>query len=161
MADSTENQLGRIARYDGWADGYDEYLTTPLYEKMPAHLARLVGRGRGLCVDLGCGTGVHLAVLGSLGWSVIESTSLPTGPFVKMEGGSDGVARIYSNYRETRRTFVGPGIGQGIRSKIGVRHVPLAEMLNKLVEAGLQLVRVEELGDGTVPWLFAFVASKP
>jgi SAM-dependent methyltransferase len=71
MADSTENQLGRIARYDGWADGYDEYLTTPLYEKMPAHLARLVGRGRGLCVDLGCGTGVHLAVLGSLGWSVI------------------------------------------------------------------------------------------
>jgi hypothetical protein len=37
----------------------------------------------------------------------------------------------------------------------------LAELLNKLVEAGLQLVSVEELGDGTVPWLFAFVASKP
>jgi hypothetical protein len=33
-------------------------------------------------------------------------------------------------------------------------------MLNKLVQAGFQLVRVEELGDGSVPWLFAVVASK-
>jgi predicted TPR repeat methyltransferase len=71
MADGTENQMGRVARYDGWANWYDEYLTTPLYEKVPAHLARLVGRGRGLCVDLGCGTGVHLEVFGSPGWSVV------------------------------------------------------------------------------------------
>jgi SAM-dependent methyltransferase len=229
MADSTENQLGRVARYDGWADWYDEYLTTPIYEKMPTHLADLVGRGRGLCVDLGCGTGAHLAVLGSLGWSVVgvdlsadqlrlasdrwplvvqaDVCDLPfaserleccvsvltltdfddvglffaetarvlarrgrlvvvathpcfVGPFAKMEGGAEGIARIHPGYRDTDRTFVGPGIGHGIRSKVGVRHVPLAEMLNKLVQAGFQLVRVEELGDGSVPWLFAFVASK-
>lgn len=225
MVDSTEDQPGRVARYDGWADWYDEYLATPIYEKIPAHLADLVGPGRGLCVDLGCGTGAHLGVLGSLGWSVIgvdlsadqlrlasgrwplvvqaDVCDLPfaserleccvsvltltdfddlgpflaetarvlarrgrlvviathpcfVGPFVQMEGGADGIAKIHPGYRETRRTFA----GQGIRSKVGVRHVSLAEMLNKLVEAGLQLVRVEELGDGSVPWLFAFVASK-
>jgi ubiquinone/menaquinone biosynthesis C-methylase UbiE len=230
MDNSAENQAGIVARYDGWAEWYDEYLTAPLYEEIQAHLARLVGPGRGLCVDLGCGTGVHLAVLGSLGWSVIgvdlsadqlrlasnrwsllvqaDVCDLPiaserleccvsaltltdlddvgpffaetfrvlarsgrlvviathpcfVGPFVTMEGSAEGVARVHPGYRETRRTFVGPGIGQGIRSRVGVRHVPLAELLNKLVEAGLQLVRVDELGDGTVPWLFAFVASKP
>ncbi len=77
-----------------------------------------------------------------------------------MEQGPDGVAHIYPGYRHTERVFEGPGIGQGIRSKVGVRHVPLSELLNKLVSAGFQLLLVEELGDGTIPWLFAFVAKK-
>jgi SAM-dependent methyltransferase len=230
MEDPAEDQPARPARYDGWADWYDEYLTAPLYKEMPAQLARLVGPGRGRCLDLGCGTGVDLPVLEPLGWSVIgvdlsadqlrlasdrwqllvqaDVSNLPfpsegfqcctsvltltdfddvgaffreayrvlarsgrlvvigthpcfVGPFVEMEGGAEGVVKIHPGYHEARRTFVGPGIGNGIRAKVGVRHVPLAELLNELVGAGFQLERVEELGDGTVPWLFAFVASKP
>ena len=82
------------------------------------------------------------------------------GPFTRMEGGDDGVAHIYPGYQHTERVFEGPGIGAGVRAKVGVRHVPMSELLNKLVAAGFQLALVEELGDGTVPWLFAFVAKK-
>jgi hypothetical protein len=35
----------------------------------------------------------------------------------------------------------------------------MAELLNKLIGAGLHLLNVEELGDGTIPWLFSLVAS--
>ena len=61
---------------------------------------------------------------------------------------------------DTQRVFEGPGIGAGIRSRVGVRHVPLSELLNKLVASELHLERVEELGKGTVPWLLALVATK-
>ena len=229
MSDSSHDvQRNRIARYDGWADWYDEYLTGPFYENVPSDLARLVGPGSGLCLDVGCGTGVHLQLLQSLGWSVIgvdvsadqlrlargrssmiaqaDAYDLPfasgrfecsvsvltltdfddvgpffvevsrvlerqgrlvvvathpcfVGPFATMEEDT-GVARIYPGYRDPQRVFEGPGLGQGIRSKVGVRHVPLAEVFSKLLTAGFHLISVEELGKGTVPSLLALVASK-
>jgi SAM-dependent methyltransferase len=82
------------------------------------------------------------------------------GPFTKQEAGSDGIAHIYPGYWHTERVFEGPGIGSGVRSRVGVRHVPLSELLNKLIAAGFQLLLVEELGEGTIPWIFAFVAKK-
>ncbi len=229
MSDSSHDALrSRVARYDGWADWYEEYLSGPFYENVPSDLARLVGSGSGLCLDVGCGTGVHLQLLRSLGWSVIgvdvsadqlrlargrssmisqaDACVLPfppglfecsvsvltltdfddvgpffveasrvlerqgrlvvvashpcfAGPFATMEEGT-GVAKIYPGYRDTQRVFEGPRLGEGIRSKVGVRHVPLAELFNKLLAAGFQLICVEELGNGTVPSLLAFVASK-
>ena len=81
------------------------------------------------------------------------------GPFATMEEDT-GVAKIYPGYRDTQRVFEGPGLGQGIRSKVGVRHVPLAELFNKLLGAGFRLNSVEELGNGAVPSLLAFVATK-
>ena len=217
------------ARYDGWATWYDEYLGMPFYENIPAHLSRLVESGTGLCVDIGCGTGVHFQLLRSLGWSVIgvdlsadqlrlasgrsskvaqgdvcdlpfssatfqRAVSVMTltdfddvgpffaeahrvldrsgrliilashpcflGPFTTLERDT-GIAKIYPGYRETARVFEGPGLGDGIRSKVGVRHVSLAELFNKLIAAGLRLESVEELDGDTVPSLIAIVAAKP
>ena len=218
------------ARYNGLAEWYDDYLKQPLYDDVPEHVCRLVGSGTGLCIDAGCGTGIHLGILASRGWTVVgidvstdqlglasrrwrslvqgDVGRMPfsdacasrvvsvltltdfddvdsffheakrilspngllvvisihpcfVGPFAKMEGGLDGVAMVYPGYWTTDRVFQGPGIGSGVRSRVGVRHVPLSELLNKLLASGLQLERVEELGEGTVPWLLALRARKP
>ncbi len=217
------------ARYDGWTDWYDAYLQQPAYSDVPAHVLRHVGVGAGICIDAGCGTGVHLETLASLGWSVIgldvsacqlrlaiqrwpvvvqaDVARMPfpdafvarvvsvltlcdfddvepffrevdrilipggrlvvitthpcfVGPFVKTPAGAREVVTIHAGYRNTQRLFAGPGIGDGIRSKVGVRHVPLAELLNKLVTSGLNVERVEEIGKATVPWLLALIAVK-
>jgi SAM-dependent methyltransferase len=222
------SQSKAAARYDSFAQWYDEYLGQALYDPIPDHIRRLVGEGEGLCVDVGCGTGVHLQTLARLGWSVVgvdlsadqlgiartrfegviraDAGRLPIasgaaarcvsvltltdfddvgpffaeaarilqpdgqlvvitthpcfiGPFAKTEGGSDGTIQIFPGYRNTERVFEGPGLGSGIRSRVGVRHVPMAELLNKLIGAGLRLLNVEELGDGTIPWVFSLVAS--
>jgi SAM-dependent methyltransferase len=56
-------------RYDGFAEWYDENLAqfslgaTDLVD-------RLLGRGCGRCLDLCCGTGLHLPGLLALGWQV-------------------------------------------------------------------------------------------
>jgi SAM-dependent methyltransferase len=57
------------ARYDGLADWYDERLGP--FTTGAADLVRdLVGPGAGRCLDLGCGTGIHLPLLRELGWRV-------------------------------------------------------------------------------------------
>ena len=58
------------ARYDGVADWYDEQVAWSTAAAAPL-LARLAGRGSGCCLDLGCGTGVHLAALAEAGWSLV------------------------------------------------------------------------------------------
>lgn len=81
------------------------------------------------------------------------------GPSVEMEDGRPhGVAVVHPGYWNTGRVFEGPGVGSGVRSRAGVRHVPLSELLNKLISSGLRLEAVEELGEGTVPWLLALKA---
>lgn len=79
---------------------------------------------------------------------------------MQLAAGAAGVATLHPGYGTTTRVFAGPGIGDGIRARVGVRHVPLAELLNKLIAAGLALTHVEEPGDGTLPWLLALVASR-
>lgn len=81
------------------------------------------------------------------------------GPSVKMDR-PDGPAVVHPGYWKTERVFEGPGIGAGVRSRAGVRHVPLSELLNKLIASGLHLEHVEELGEGTVPWLLALKARR-
>ena len=63
------------ARYDGHADWYDErfrHYGRP--DGSAGVLARLLGppgaTGR-ICVDVGCGTGLHVPVLRRLGWTVV------------------------------------------------------------------------------------------
>lgn len=217
-----------MARYDGFATWYDEYLSMPFYDNVPAHVSRLVGTGSGLCLDVGCGTGVHLPLLESLGWSVVgvdvsadqlrlahsrsgqvvlgDACDLPfapgvfhrvvsvltltdlddvepffaearrllhptgrlvlltthpcfMGPFVRFDR-DEGVAKINPGYRDTARVFEGPGIGDGVRSRVGTRHVPLAELLNKLIASGLRLESVHELDGELVPTLMAVAAAR-
>src|SRR5262249_2848286 len=59
------------ARYDGLADWYDEeFQPAPLENATWAAVRRLLGRGVGALVDVGCGTGAYSAALAELGWNV-------------------------------------------------------------------------------------------
>jgi SAM-dependent methyltransferase len=57
------------ARYDGLADWYDDNLADFTLAATDV-LDRLLGKGRGACLDLCCGTGLHFETLRGLGWRV-------------------------------------------------------------------------------------------
>lgn len=62
------------ATYDAHADWYDRYLHGPAArhtERTTDALTSALGRGSGLCLDLGCGTGVHAESVRKLGWHVV------------------------------------------------------------------------------------------
>jgi SAM-dependent methyltransferase len=59
-----------IARYDGLAEWYDQNLRDFTLTLGTGALERVLGRGPGECLDLGCGTGLHFATLLELGWRV-------------------------------------------------------------------------------------------
>src|SRR5256885_14665820 len=58
----------RMARCGGVAAWYDERFA-PRPQVVDA-VRRLAGEGPGRCLDLGCGTGFHLATLHELDWEV-------------------------------------------------------------------------------------------
>jgi SAM-dependent methyltransferase len=59
-----------VARYDGVVDWYEEFRPA-LNEGEVDVLRRFLGRGRGRCLDLGCGTGVAIPEVAGLGWTVV------------------------------------------------------------------------------------------
>lgn len=59
-----------VARYDGLADWYETFRPGLADHELDA-LQRLLGRGNGRCLDLGCGTGVPTSAVVELGWSVV------------------------------------------------------------------------------------------
>ena len=67
------------AAYDGIADWYEhEFLGAPGAETQdgnPLGLARLIddllGVGRGVCLEIGCGTGIHASRVRDLGWTPV------------------------------------------------------------------------------------------
>ncbi|MGC4852330.1 hypothetical protein ACLQ24_02785 [Micromonospora sp. DT4] len=48
----------------------------------------------------------------------------------------------------------------GVRARVGAWHVPLADLLNATLSAGLRAVRFAEAGPGGVPDLFGFLAVR-
>jgi len=80
------------------------------------------------------------------------------GPFSQYPGAESPV--LHPGYRESEWRTEGPGIGDGLRSRVGVRHVPLAMLLNAFLEAGLRLERVEEPGPEDYPKLLAIVGRR-
>jgi hypothetical protein len=46
-------------------------------------------------------------------------------------------------------------MGQGLRRRVGVRHVPLAALLNAVLHAGFQIEQVEEPGPEDYPRILA------
>jgi SAM-dependent methyltransferase len=56
------------ALYDGYAEWYDENIA-PFGLAATDAIRSLLGSGQGHCLDLGCGTGLHLPTLIALGWS--------------------------------------------------------------------------------------------
>jgi SAM-dependent methyltransferase len=57
------------ALYDGYAGWYDENIA-PFVLPATDAIQRLLGPGRGHCVDIGCGTGLHLPTVLDMGWEV-------------------------------------------------------------------------------------------
>ncbi len=72
---SPEASIGRVAgaRYDGLADEYDAFQNRQAryFEAAAEALARLLGRGAGRCLDVGCGGGHFFEVPLKLGWEVV------------------------------------------------------------------------------------------
>ena len=65
------------------------------------------------------------------------------GPHVWYTDGE--LPQLHPGYRETDWTHEAPGISQeGLRAKVGVRHMPLGLFLQNFLDAGFQLERFEE-----------------
>ena len=219
------------ARYDGNADWYEQNIAWSSAAAAPL-LGRLSGLGPGRCLDLGCGTGVHLAGLAGAGWSVVgvdasadqlrrarprarkvatlvqaDAARLPfpassfalvvsvfthtdvedfaalatearrvlepdgrfvyvglhpcfKGPFAERPR-PDGALVVHPEYRRAGWRTSGPGaVEGGLTSRVGFRHLPLADLLNCVLAVDLRLTRVEEGGPGDLPDWLAFIARR-
>ena len=74
----------------------------------------------------------------------------------------DGRRVIDDGYSEARWHRSSRFRASGLRYRVGARHVPLAELLNSVLDAGLRLAHVEEPDTGEiVPGAIALVAHKP
>lgn len=82
------------------------------------------------------------------------------GPCV--ENRDDGARIVHPTYREARRHLDSPWWGQdGIRRTVGgMRHLPLAELLTVIIDAGLRLSAAEEPGDVPIPHALVLIADK-
>ena len=70
-------------------------------------------------------------------------------------------ARLHAGYRRTARTYTGPGLGDGLRRRVGVQHVPLDAFVNAFFQAGLRINHVEEPGPEEYPRVIALAAVRP
>jgi len=156
-----------FAHYDGVADWYDQHLVPG--PQLTATVARLLGAGTGRCLDLGCGTGFHIATLERLGWRVtgvdlsedqlFEAARVlrPAAPLVyagvhpcfvgphSRFVEAKGFPTLVAGYTEGGRYDDAPGISPtGLRAKVGAVHLPLGEFLQAFLDAGFRLERIEE-----------------
>jgi SAM-dependent methyltransferase len=215
------------SRYDGYAEWYDSW-NKPNAERNAPDILELLGPGDGLCLDLGCGSGLYFDVLAATGRTVVgldrsadqlriardrsrqivrgDAAALPfaDGTFpavatmwlstdvddfavilaeasrVLVPGGrlvfygahpcfngphtqllDDGGILAHPTYRLAGWHQEAPWWGPYVRKRVGMRHHPLAEMLNAFVSAGLAIEHVAEPGDRPVPVILAIRARKP
>jgi ubiquinone/menaquinone biosynthesis C-methylase UbiE len=67
---------------------------------------------------------------------------------------------LYSGYRNNAWTTEGPGMGDGLRRRVGVVHLPLAELLNAVIDAGLCLEHLDEPGPEDFPKTLVVVGRR-
>jgi SAM-dependent methyltransferase len=73
----------------------------------------------------------------------------------------DGGVVAHPTYRQAGWHAEAPWWGAYIRRRVGMRHHPLAELLNAFVSNGLVLEYVAELGERPIPVSLAIRARKP
>jgi SAM-dependent methyltransferase len=215
------------SRYDGHAEWYDGW-NRPNAERNAADVRDLLGSGGGLCLDLGCGSGLYFDVLAATGRTVVgldrsadqlsiaqgrsrqvvqgDAAALPfaDGSFpavatlwistdvddfaavlaeaarVLAPGGplvfygahpcfngphtqwlDDGGVLAHPSYRRAGWHPEAPWWGAYVRRRVGMRHHPLADLLNAFITTGLVIEHVAEPGDRPVPVILAIRAHKP
>jgi SAM-dependent methyltransferase len=74
-------------------------------------------------------------------------------PFVQRRPGAAHL--LHPGYRRRGWHAGGPGFGEGIRPRVGVHHLTLADLVGAALAAGLTLTRLEEPGDDDYPLLIA------
>jgi SAM-dependent methyltransferase len=83
-----------------------------------------------------------------------------TGPFAEQPR-ADGARMVHPGYARPGWQTGGPGsVAGGLTSRVGFRHLPVAGVLNGVLEAGLRLCRVEEAGISQLPEWLALVAQR-
>ena len=220
--------MSPVATYDAYAEWYEHYITDSAAhysDQVNVSLRDLLGPGRGVCLDLCCGTGARASLLRKLGWTPVgvdisrgqlgyAAARLPAilGDAVGLPLASSSVSAVVCvlahtdmpDYAAALRSvarvlqsggrFVHVGIHpcftgafancsdparivideryadrsrsfdawspHGVRARVGAWHVPLADLLNGILDAGLRLVRTAEGGPGGSPGLFGVLAVK-
>jgi SAM-dependent methyltransferase len=79
-------------------------------------------------------------------------------PFVERR--PTGAHLLHPGYRRRGWHHAGPGFGQGIRPRVGVHHLPLADLIGAALGAGLRLTRLEEPGDDDYRFLIALQLTR-
>jgi SAM-dependent methyltransferase len=79
-------------------------------------------------------------------------------PFVERR--PTGTHLLHPGYRERGWRRHGPGFGEGIRPRVGVNHLPLADLVGAFLAAGLTLTHLEEPGDEDYPFLIALTLQR-
>jgi SAM-dependent methyltransferase len=74
-------------------------------------------------------------------------------PFVQRR--PSGAHLLHPGYRRRGWHHAGPGFGRGIRPRVGVHHLTLADLIGAALTTGLTLTRLEEPGDDDYPLLIA------
>jgi SAM-dependent methyltransferase len=72
----------------------------------------------------------------------------------------DGGVLAHASYRQQGWHLQAPWWGDNVRRRVGMRHHPLAELLNGFISTDLAIEHVAELGDRPVPTILAVRASK-
>jgi SAM-dependent methyltransferase len=81
------------------------------------------------------------------------------GPHV--QGMDDGGTRVYPTYRLAGWHSEAPWWGENVRKRVGMRHHPLADLINAFISAGLAIEYMAELGDRPIPATLGIRARKP
>lgn len=77
------------------------------------------------------------------------------------EARADGARVVHPGYRRAGRHRSAPWWGEdGVRSRLGVSHLPLADLLNGFAAAGLAITRAVEPSAEPIPWKLALAATK-
>jgi len=73
----------------------------------------------------------------------------------------DGAVIVHPVYRMVGWHPVAPWWGHTVRRRVGMRHVPLADLLHAFLDAGLRIDRVVEPRDEPVPTAIAIRVHRP